>query len=44
MLRNRTVHTVYELMTQGKSLNEIARTVNVTRLSVCKYLHGAQRP
>ncbi len=44
MLRSRTVHTIQELALQGKSISEIARTVNVTRQSVRKYRDGAPPP
>jgi transposase len=38
------VHTIQELALQGKSISEIARTVNVTRQSVRKYRNGAPPP
>ena len=43
MLRSRTVHTIHELATQGKSLHAIARTLGISRNTVRKYLRG-QRP
>ncbi len=44
MLRSRTVHTIQELALQGKSMSEIARTLNVTRTTVRKYRDGAPPP
>lgn len=41
MLRSRTVHTIQELATQGKSIGEIARQLCISRPTVRKYLHGA---
>lgn len=41
MLRSRTVHTIQELATQGKSIGEIARLLGISRPTVRKYLHGA---
>ena len=36
MLRSRTVHTIQELATQGKSIGEIARLVGISRPTVRK--------
>ena len=41
MLRSRTVHTIQELTTQGKSIGEIVRQLCISRPTVRKYLHGA---
>lgn len=41
MLRSRTVHTIHELATQGQSVSEIARMLNLSRNTVRKYLRGA---
>lgn len=41
MLRSRTVHTIHDLAAQGKSLHEIARTLEISRNTFRKYLRGA---
>src|SRR5690348_14769871 len=41
MLRSRTVHTIHELATQGQSIGAIARTLDLSRNTVRKYLRGA---
>ncbi len=40
MLRSRTVHTIHELATQGKSIHQIARDMGLARNTVRKYLRG----
>ncbi len=40
MLRSRTVHTIHNLATQGKSIHQIARDLNLARNTVRKYLRG----
>ena len=40
MLRSRTVHTIHELATQGKSIHQIARDFGLARNTVRKYLRG----
>ncbi len=40
MLRSRTVHTIHELASQGKSIHQIARDLGLARNTVRKYLRG----
>ena len=44
MIRSRTVHTIHELATQGKSIHTIATTLGLARNTVRKYLRGAPSP
>src|SRR3712207_6471335 len=44
MLRSRTVHTIHELVAQGKSIHTIATTLGIARNTVRKYLRGAPPP
>lgn len=41
MLRSKTVNTIHELSTQGRSIHEIARHLGLARNTVRKYLRGA---
>jgi transposase len=38
MLRSQTVRTIHDLQTQGKSVQEIAQELKISRTSVRKYL------
>src|SRR5258707_11052821 len=38
MIRSRTVNTIHELSTQGKSIQDIAMTLGIPRNTVRKYL------
>jgi transposase len=38
MLRSRTVNTIHDLAVQGKSIQEIAQTLNISRTTVRKYV------
>src|SRR6266849_302856 len=44
MLRSRTVNTIHELLAQGKSIRSIATTLELSRNTVRKYLHGTAAP
>ena len=44
MLRSRTVNTIHELLAQGKSIRSIAATLELSRNTVRKYLHGTAAP
>jgi transposase len=44
MLRSRTVNTIHELLSQGKSIRHIAATLELSRNTVRKYLHGTAAP
>lgn len=40
MVRSRTVHTIHEWATQGKSIHQIAKDLGIARNTVRKYLRG----
>ncbi len=44
MLRSRTVNTIHELLAQGKSIRQIASTLELSRNTVRKYLRGTAAP
>ena len=40
MIRSGTIHTIHELITQGKSIRETARILGIARNTVRRYLRG----
>ena len=40
MLRSQTVHTIQDLAAQGKSIQAIAHSLNISRTTVRKYLRN----
>ena len=42
MLRSRTVNTIHDLSAQGKSMQEIAQTLEISRNTVRKYLRNPE--
>lgn len=41
MIRSGTMHTIHELIAEGKSIRETARIIGIARNTVRRYLRGA---